>query len=348
MSSSIEIVSPGAFTTVQDLGRTGYLNIGVPPSGALDPVALRLANRLVGNEQGAAGLEILFAGPEIAVRAESVRVAVVGAESGIEVVHPEPAQVPAGQSVTLPRGARFRVMPLRIAACACLAVSGSFDLEPCMGSLATYTRGGFGGLEGRVLEAGDLIPLRRGEVPDGPELQLGGTFGAAAGETAAIRVVMGPHEEHFAPEVIEEFLTGEFTVSQSSDRMGARLEGTLIEPQEYINFISDGITAGAIQVPGSGQPIILLADHQTSGGYPRIATVISADLPLLGRQRPGSRLVFRKVDVADAEAARREHEQAVAVRINRIGPVVAAPQVDLDSLYSGNLISGVVDGAEEN
>ena len=348
MSAAIEIVSPGAFTTVQDLGRTGYLNIGVPPSGALDPVALRLANRLVGNEQGAAGLEVLFAGPEIAVRAGSVRVAVAGAQSGIEVVCPEPARVPAGRSVTLPRDARFRVMPLRTAACACLAVAGSFDLEPCMGSLATYARGCFGGFEGRILKAGDLVPLRRGEAPDGPELQLGGTSGAATRDSAAIRVVMGPHEEHFAPAAIEAFLTGEFTVSQSSDRMGARLEGLRIEPRDHIGFISDGMTAGAIQVPGSGRPVILLADHQTSGGYPRIATVISADLPLVGRQRPGGRLVFRKVDVADAEAARRGHEQAVAAQIRRIGPAAASPRVDLDSLYSGNLISGVVDGVEES
>ncbi len=347
MSASIEMISAGAFTTVQDLGRTGYLDIGVPPSGALDPVALRLANRLVGNEQGAAALEVLFAGPEIAVHAESVRVALVGAGSGIEVLHPEPAQVPAGQSVTLSRGARFRVMPLRTAACACLAFSGSFDLEPCMGSLSTYTRGGFGGLEGRVLEAGDHIALKRPEAPDGAELRLAGTFGAAAHSPVPIRVVMGPHEDHFAGDVIEAFLTAEFTVSQSSDRMGARLDGTLVEPQEYINFISDGITAGAIQVPGSGQPIILLADHQTSGGYPRIATVISADLPLLGRQRPGSVLTFHKVDVADAEAARREHERNIALQMQRIGPVTAAPEVDLDSLYSGNLISGVIDGATD-
>lgn len=346
MTAFLDVVAPGAHSTVQDLGRQGYLDIGVPPSGALDPPSLRLANRLVGNQDTAAGLEILHAGPELIVRSESVRIALLGDGTSLEVLHPEPMTCPLGRSLTLPREARFRVTPLRGSACAYLAVAGGFDLVPCMGSLATYVRGGFGGFEGRPLQSGDALPLARSQAPDGPDFGLGKDLAIGRQDTTCIRVVLGPQDNLFTSTGIATFLNETFSVSQSSDRMGARLDGPRLELQDFENFISDGITAGAIQVPGSGQPIVLLADHQTSGGYPKIATVISADLPLLGRLRPGAALRFEPVVVEAAETARRNQERDLLALMASIGPADDSHQLDLQQLYASNLISGVVDGAD--
>jgi len=347
MTAYLKIVAPGVFSTVQDLGRSGFLDIGVPPSGAIDPVALRLANRLVGNEEAEAALEILHAGPEFIVRAQTARIAFVGADCTIEVLQPEPVVYPSGQSLSVVAGDRVRLGAMRGNMCGYLAVAGGFAIEPCMNSLSTYVRGGFGGFKGRTVRAGDHLPLRRDVVPEGPEQWVNFNSGREGEASSKIRVILGPQDDHFSKAGLETLLNAEFAVSASSDRMGARLDGPAIELLSHENFISDGITAGAIQVPGSGQPIILLADHQTTGGYPKIATVISADLPILGRMRPGSRLRFRSVDVETGEAAHRRHKTDVAKLIARIAPVTGQSQIDIDELYSGNLISGVVDGEDK-
>ena len=346
MSATLEILGPGAHTTVQDLGRPGLLAIGVPPSGALDPIALRLANRLVGNEEGEAALEVLHAGPEFTVRADSARIALVGNGSGLEVLEPEPARIPSGRSVTLPRDARVRVAPLRGSACVYLSVAGGFDIAPSMGSRSTYGRGGFGGFQGRAIEAGDRLPLAWEIASRGPALVLGKPLADTNDDPCRIRAVLGPQDDRFTAAGVATFLGNTFTVSRSFDRMGARLDGPTLELGDFESFISDGIAAGAIQVPGSGQPIVLLADHQTSGGYPKIATVISADLPLLGRLRPGSRLRFAAVSVDAAEAARRVQAREVEALMRAIEPAADEPRFDLRQLYAGNLISGVVNGSD--
>ena len=339
MTGALEVLSPGTFTTVQDLGRTGYLSAGVPPSGALDPVALRLANVVAGNEQSAAGLEILHSGPEFRVEVESVRLVCAGAE--IEVLEPEAGSHPQWCSVTLARGTRFRIGPLRETSSAYLAISGGLELELCLGSFSTYVRGGFGGYEGGVLQAGDRILLASASAPDTGELALERQPGRKVAGQTRIRVVMGPQHENFTEEGLETLCTGEFTVSRNFDRMGARLDGPKIDLKSHENFISDGITAGAIQVPGSGQAIVLLADHQTTGGYPKIATVISADLPLFGRLRPGSKITFEAISIEAAEAARHDLEKEIAALAARVAPLAAKAEINLERLYSENLISGV-------
>lgn len=344
MSAALKVLQPGLCTTVQDLGRVGYQALGVPVAGALDPVALRLANALVGNPENTAGLEILMQGPTFEVEADGVRVALAGTDSPLEILGDEPRRVPPWRSVTLTRGQKFRVGVLQGAAAAILAVAGGFAIEPCMGSQSTYVRGAMGGFHGRPLRMGDALPLKRDSAPDGGDGQL--ARAPDLGHDDPIRVVLGPQADYFTDAATRAFLAGPYTVSREADRMGMRLDGPDLQHRETFNIVSDGIANGAIQVPGSRQPILLLADRQTTGGYPKIATVISADLPKVGRRRPGDRIRFLAVSVEEAEVAARTAESDVAKLIAGIQPATDAGLLDLASLYDGNLISGVVSGTD--
>ena len=331
--SHLRIDRPGLSTTVQDLGRPGRQRYGVPQSGALDPLALRLANALVGNPAGTAGLEIPALGPSLTVEAESVRLALVGSEVGLRI---DGTEIPAGRSVTAPRGARIAIGGFTDAASCILAVAGGFDLEPCMGSLSTYVRGGFGGFEGRALKVGDCLPLASSAAAPGPERRAGPIdYGSGP-----IRVVLGPQDDWFEPASVERFFAEPYAVTAEADRMGMRLDGPRLDHVRGFNIVSDGIAAGHIQVPGTGLPIVLLADRQTVGGYPKLGAVIGADLPRLGRMRPGDRLRFARIEVAEAEIARRAQEAAFATLIRAIGPVVVVPTTE--QLLAQNLIGGVV------
>lgn len=331
--SGFGVDRPGLSTTVQDLGRTGHQRFGVPVSGALDPLALRLANALVGNPPGMAALEILALGPTLTVEADSVRVALVGSGVGLRI---DGIEIPAGRSATASRGARIAVGGFTDAASCILAIEGGFDLAPCMGSLATYVRGGFGGFEGRALKAGDLLPLTLAAATPGPERKAPPIdYGSGP-----IRVVLGPQEDWFEPASVERFFAEPYMITAEADRMGMRLEGAKLAHSKGFNIVSDGIAPGHIQVPGTGQPIVLLADRQTVGGYPKIGAVIGADLPRLGRMRPGDAIRFAQVEVADAEAARRSQEMAFAKLVKAIGPVVVVPTTE--QLLGTNLIGGVV------
>lgn len=347
MPASLNIISPGVYTTIQDIGRPGYLNIGVPPSGALDPVSLRLANFLVGNDQTSAALEILYQGPEFIVDAESVRLALVGEGCCLEVLEPEAFVVPEGQSVTLQRNSRCRVSTLSGSSSAYLAAAGGFDIEPVMGSGSTYVRGGFGGYQGALLEAGDNLPISLEHAPERQDLYIENHSNPLPDGPLTIRVVLGPQPEYFTEKGHQAFFGEIYTCSQSSDRMGIRLDGPVLEMKNFEGLISDGIVAGAIQVPGQGLPIILLKDHQTSGGYPKIATVISTDLPVLGRVRPGQKLKFSKVEVDEAEDLYRSLEKKLNQIMKSARPVSERSKLEIDQLYSANLISGMVDAATE-
>jgi biotin-dependent carboxylase-like uncharacterized protein len=332
---------PGLFDTIQDLGRIGFQELGMPVAGALDPVGLRLANALVGNPEGMAGLEISVMGPELRVEADGVRVAVVGPIS-LEVIAAEgdPAKpLEANRSHVVARGAVLRLGMVDGATTAYLAVEGGFALTPFMGSLATYTRAGLGGLGGRKLAAGDALSLASASVAARDERKLARPFDYGGGP---VRVVLGPQDDHFTQRGIEVFLGSEYVVTREADRMGIRFDGPVIEHARGWDILSDGIAHGAIQVPGAGLPIVLLADRQTAGGYPKIACVASADLPRLGRLLPGQRVRFEAIGVADAEALRRDLEKRVRAAI--AGLETARPEggVDLGALYNANLISGVV------
>jgi allophanate hydrolase len=343
MSPGLNVLAPGFHTTVQDLGRIGCQEIGVPASGALDGVSLRIANALVGNPAATPGLEILLSGPTLEVAADNVRVALVGAGASLRIGRRDPFVVAAGQSVTVPADEVFQVVASQHSACCYLAVEGGIAVPLMLGSASTYTRAAIGGLEGRALRREDLVPLAITLASQGPELRSPAL--PAAGGEQSIRVILGPQQEFFTKEAVTALLNGEFRVSKDADRMGMRLDGPLLQHCAGWDIISDAIATGSIQVPGSGQPIILLADHQTTGGYPKIATVISADLPLVGRRRPGDPIRFVAVSVETAEAAYREEERRLAELVAGLEQVPQS-RLDLSSLYASNLISGVTTGVE--
>ena len=344
MTPGLKVLSPGLHSTVQDLGRLGYQNIGVPVSGALDGFGLRLANALVGNPQGMAALEILASGLTLEGAADSARLALVGTGASLGIRGENPRVVAAGQSVTVQRGDVVQIALGRQSACCYLAVEGGIAVPKILGSASTYVRAALGGLNGRALQRGDVVPLVLGCASERTELRA--PEPPPATEDRPIRVVLGPQQKHFRKEAFATLLDAEFRVSKDTDRMGMRLDGPLLRHRRGWDIVSDAIATGSIQVPGSGQPIVLLADHQTTGGYPKIATVVSADLPRLGRCRPGDPLRFVSVELEAAEDMCREAEREFAKLVGALEPTPSEIELDIELLYGENLISGVTTGFE--
>ena len=337
--TALHIVAAGFAPTLQDLGRPHVQHLGVPPAGALDPSALRIANALVGNPQDAAAIELRVMGPTIEIEADAVRVALVGTGAPVEIVGERKVEAPSHQSIRLTRGRRLRIGSLSDTGVAYLAVEGGFALDPVYDSLSTYVRARIGGLEGRALRDGDRLPLRLPAAGERAERRCGDRSWWR--ETGPVRVVLGPQDDYFDADCIATFFDAEYRVTREADRMGMRLDGPVLTHSRGHDIVSDGIVTGAIQVPGNGRPIILLADHQTTGGYAKLGTVISADVPRLGRMRPGDTLRFARMEVAEAEAARRVLEDRVIRTVDRFGP--AEPWLDEDALYRRNLVSGMVE-----
>lgn len=346
MSAALLVVEPGLMTTVQDLGRVGQLARGVPTAGAMDPLALRLGNRVVGNPEDAAGLEFGFLGPVLEAADGPVRLAVAAGGCRPRLARGE-AETPVDpwRSLRLDPGDRLIVGPLSGVGNGLVVVAGGVAVPPMMGSRSTYARAGIGGLEGRVLAAGDRLPVGAA-AEDGPEHALGGSADALYGD-GPIRVVLGPQDDHFTEAAVAAFLSAPYRITKEADRMGFRLDGPALEHHEDkgYNIVSDGIATGAVQVPGNGLPIILLADHQSAGGYPKIACVASCDLPRLGRMTPGTTLTFEAVAVDDAEALRRGQEAAFRRLVASIRPIRDVAHIDPQVLARENLISGVVHDA---
>jgi allophanate hydrolase len=281
---------------------------GVPVSGALDSVSLRVANALVGNVDALAVLEIFYQGPTLEVDTKTVRVAAVGAP--LEVLAGDRRRVvPAGRSALLKRGERLSVGACAGTLVAYLAVEGGFAVPEVLGSASTFARAGFGGIDGRPLKKGDVLPLGLAAAPPRPERSAPPLDLAPP---TRVRIVFGPQEDYFTERGKRTFRQSPYTVSTRSDRIGMRLEGPTVEHAKGFNIVSDGTVAGSIQVPGNGLPIVLLADRPTTGGYPKIATVASADLPALARLRPGAQIGFDAISVEEAERARRELEAWLA------------------------------------
>jgi biotin-dependent carboxylase-like uncharacterized protein len=315
----LEVIDPGLHTTVQDLGRIGFRGVGVPASGPLDCISLRLANVLVGNQPGTPGLEMLMLGPKLKVLAGSVRVALVGCSAAMETGGDNPRRIPPSQSVRLARGEVVQIPALGDSLCAYLAVEGGFEISPMLGSASTYVRGGIGGFQGRRLQQGDLLPLKLDNVQSRAESALARPLDLALDQP--IRVVLGPQADYFTEEAVKRFLSSDYKVSLESDRMGYRLEGPALKHAKGYNIVSDGIVTGAIQVPGSGQPIVLMVDNPTTGGYPKIATVISADIPVIGRRGPGRKIRFVAIDIDEAQRVRKQQEMTIEQYSHAIRPL---------------------------
>jgi biotin-dependent carboxylase-like uncharacterized protein len=344
MNAGLRVLAPGLLTTVQDLGRPGHQRLGIPVGGALDPVSLRAANVLVGNAPSAGAIEVAYVGPTFMVDADSVRLAFVGASAPIEILPElgarEDRQVEQMHSIRVRRGEVVRIGSLTGGAVLYVAVEGGFDIDPVLGSTSTYIRGGFGGWQGRALIAGDWLPLCRPSASDREECELP-DFDLSP--PPRFRTILGPQDDHFAEREISAFFDSEYLVSPGADRMGMRLDGYCLDHARHTTFVSDGIAPGSIQVPGNGQPIVLLVDRQTAGGYPKIATVISADMPALGRVPIGAKIAFEPVSMETAQELRRRFIADVESIGERIVPIQRSPAQSAPMLFDCNLISGVVD-----
>lgn len=301
--TSIKIESPGLLSTIQDLGRFGYQRYGMPVSGAMDSHSLRLANLLVGNDPGAAGIEATLAGPTLRFSA-ATRIALCG--SGMRGMINE-SSVPCYQALEIKEGDLLHFVGQESGCRMYIAFAGGVDVPLVMGSRSTFLRAGIGGHEGRALRKGDVLPLgtaaRGGNTQDAdmqiPDYQ----------STEPIRIIPGPEVSRLASNGVISLLTTEYRVSVNSDRMGYRLEGEPISlSTPTADIISAGIAMGTIQVTGNGQPIILMADRQTTGGYARAAVVASADLGRVAQLRPGDTVTFAEISQEEARRLYRQQE----------------------------------------
>lgn len=336
MTAALKVVAAGPLSTIQDAGRRGYQRYGVSVAGAFDPLYLAAANALVGNEAMEGGIELTMTGDTYEVIAESVRIALSGDFPA--TVDGEPAA--PWRSHTLARGQVLKIGAARAGLRGYLAVAGGFDLVPQLGSVATHLRNRLGGLDGGRLKPGDMLPLRLAAAPAAGDRALDPGLLPRRGLT--LRVVPGPQDGHFDADHIAAFLGAAWTIGRESDRMGCRLEGPSIGHAKGFNIISDGIPLGAVQVPGSGQPIILLPDRQTAGGYPKIACVIAPDVAALAQGRPGDVLRFQAVTAETALAAHRAWRAAIAGLPSLTRPA-GLGGLDSERLLGLNLVDGMVD-----
>jgi antagonist of KipI len=305
-----EVLRPGFLTTVQDRGRAGYQRFGVPVSGAVDQIALRVGSVLVGNPQAAGALEIALQGPKLRLLEDAV-LALTGAEFAA-TLDEEP--VPWYESFAAHRGQVLDIQGVLRGLRAYLSVAGGIDVPVILRSRSTCLVAHFGGFHGRALQPGDMLPIGR------PARALEGLTGWAApekwrwndGSPVMLRVVWGPQDDAFTEEGRGTFLESTYQVTPHADRMGCRLDGPRIAHRLSADILSDWIPPGGIQVPGDGRPIILLVDRQTTGGYAKIATVIGPDISLVAQARPGDALRFQAIGLTEAQGAVRNLEAGMA------------------------------------
>ena len=296
-SRHVTVVRPGLFTTIQDRGRWGHQSEGVPVGGALDRLSHSAANALVGNDAAAATLEVTLLGPEIRFESNAV-IAIAGADLGARI---DASAVKVNAPILCRPGAVLRFGERRSGSRAYIAFDGGVDVESVLGSRATSVLCGLGGVDGRALAAGDRLPLGLPTRPDRVRRAIAAAPMPSAG--ARLRVLPGPHQQFFSDLAFDHLQRTRFIVTPRSDRMGYRLDGARIPRLEGREMISDAAFAGGIQVPSSGEPILLMADRQTTGGYPQIATVITADLPLAGQLAPGDWIEFEVCSRREAMSA---------------------------------------------
>lgn len=309
----IEVISPGPLSTIQDEGRFGFMNTGFSPGGAMDSYSLKIANILVGNAPGDGAVEMTMMGATFKFSCKSV-IALTGADM-------EPSL--NGKEIEMYKGIEVSegdILTLKMAKCGMrtyMAVAGGFDLPRIMGSMSTNLKCALGGYEGRKLKAGDRLPLRAsvdifhiGHRKTRPENNYENEI--------SVRVVLGPQEDYFTENGIKTFLSSSYTVSDKSDRMGVRLDGEKIENINGVDIISDGIQTGSVQIPASGTPIIMMADRQTTGGYAKIATVISSDLNKIAQAKAGTRINFEAVSLKEAVALKRHEARKLKFMLYRM------------------------------
>lgn len=326
--------------SLQDGGRRGYQRYGLSGSGAMDPLAMATANVLVGNGVEAPVLEFGLGGGRLVVEAGPGRFACAGAPCTLRL---DGAPIAGHRTVTLAEGAELVIDPPREGTFVYLAVAGGFEARPLLGSVSLHLRAGIGGIDGRTFRAGDTLafPATEHAAPDDRTVDA-----VPLDRDAPIRVMPGPQADSFTKAGIDTLLDSTFTVSHRADRMGYQLDGPAIaHGAGGYNIVSDATVAGSIQVPGNGRPIVLMADRQTTGGYPKIATVISADLRRLAQRRPGDPIRFEAVTLAAAREAALERRRAVADLPGRLRPLAG---IDVERLLGANLAGQAVDALRES
>lgn len=289
------VISPGPLTTVQDSGRFGYMQSGFSPGGCMDTRSMKIANILVGNAPGEGVLEMTMMGAVLSFDCESV-IAIAGADMKPTLNGEE---CPMYTAVAIKKGDELSFSRAESGMRTYLAVAGGFDLPLAMGSMSTNLKCKLGGFQGRKLQKGDEIPLRQsvniafvGKRKYKNEVKYG--------KAITLHAVLGPQDDYFTEKGIETFFKESYTVTDKSDRMGIRLDGEKIESKNGVDIISDGVTTGSVQIPASGTPIIMMADRQTTGGYAKIATVLSSDLHLIAQAKPGTVIRFERVTAEEA------------------------------------------------
>ncbi len=304
-----KIIDPGPLTTIQDSGRKGYQRFGMPIAGAVDLFSYRIANILVENDENAAAIEFTMQGPKMTFLNDTV-IAVTGAET-VPFIDNKP--FPIWQSIFIKKGSILSFKGIKSGFRGYIAVKGGVDVPDVMGSSSTYLRAKIGGINGQKLKSGVIIKSKAfdKEISENKVRKLPVHLIPDFYESEEIRVILGPQDDLFESESIEVFLSSEYKVTSQSDRMGYRLEGSKLIHKEKADIISDGIPLGAIQVPGHGQPIILLSDRQTTGGYAKIATVISTDLNKVNQLKPGNKIKFKEVSLDEAYKAACDQEKTI-------------------------------------
>lgn len=307
MTGEIRTLAPGFLTTVQDLGRYGYGELGVSPSGAADAVSLRMGNRLVGNDEGAPALEMTLAGGSFAFELDAM-VALTGSDFGPALGN---RPIPMWESLTVRAGEILRMGGTREGARCYLCVRGGIDVPLVLGSASTHLLTGIGGVSGRALRKGDGLGVGRRFESRPNATRVAPASVRELFRRDRVRVTSGPQSDWFDDPARSAFHGSVYRVTEESDRMGLRLEGTRIEPTHPGDLVTEGVALGAIQVPPHGHPIVLFVEHQTTGGYPKIANVISADLHLVGQLRPRDALRFEQVGLDRALALLCEREKVL-------------------------------------
>ena len=328
--STLAVVSAGPLTSVQDAGRVGAQRYGLTSSGAMDQLALAAANTLVGNAAFAAAIEIGPFPASFEARHGAIRIAVTGAAREISIGE---RALQLGTTATLTEGEQLKIGAARSGVFSILGIEGGVQGQPVFGSLSVTARAGVGSPFPRPLQAGDELDLRNASAAGERRLDF------EPAPRAILRVLAGPQADEFG-DAFALFLASEWKISLSSDRMGYRLDGPRLIHRKGHNIVSDGTVNGSIQVPGSGQPIVLMRDRGTTGGYPKIATVIGPDLAFLAQRRAGERVTFAEIGIEEAQAEARRFAEVIKSLPNRLQAVQSGP--NLEALHGANLAGHAV------
>ncbi|MDQ0230771.1 biotin-dependent carboxyltransferase family protein [Metabacillus malikii] len=328
----INVLEQGLLTTVQDLGRTGYQQFGVGATGAMDDVAAKLANLLIGNDENDALLEITVIGPTLRFVQDTL-IAIAGADLSATI---EGERVPRWKPVFVKAGTVLKFGRPKNGCRAYLAISGGFNVPIIMDSRSTYLRGGFGGYKGRALQRGDMLQMNNkyskltqqlltyfhNQRNTTPFITVNWTIPPSISKYVenkdAIYFIKGPHFNHLNVEATNEFLTTTYTVTPNSDRMGYRLNGVPLKLSKSLQLLSEAVPVGTIQLPPDGQPIVLMADRQTIGGYPKIGYIATIDLPRLAQFMPGEKVKFKEISVQEAQVTLAERDRVLTLVQNGI------------------------------